>query len=68
MINNWKLSTYIQGLHYFISLITFYHNYAPYFEVRIKPLQKIYRDYFRKNIPLMAWSPDLIQLFQDMKT
>ena len=44
MINDWKLPTSSQGLHYFIGLKTFYHNYAPYFEVRIKPLQKSYRN------------------------
>ena len=47
MINDWKLPTYSQGLHSFIGLINFYHYYVPYFEVRIKPLQKLYRNYFR---------------------
>ena len=67
MINDWKLLISSQGLHSFIGLINFYHNYAPYFEVHIKPLLKLYCDYFHKNIPLMAWSPDLIKLFEDMK-
>ena len=67
IINGWKLPTSRQGLHSFIVLINFYHNYAPQFDVRIKPLQKFYHDYFRKDIPLMAWSPDLIKLFLDIK-
>ena len=41
IINDWKLPTSSQGLHYFISLVNVYHNYASYFEVRIKPLQKL---------------------------
>ena len=42
MINDWKLPTSSQGLNSFIGLINFYHNYTPYFEVRIKPLRKLY--------------------------
>ena len=55
MINDWKLPTYIQGFRSFVGLKTFYHNYAPYFEVSIKPLRKLYRNYFCKDIPLMEW-------------
>jgi len=28
----------------------------------------LYRKYLRKDIPFMAWSPQLVQLFQDIKT
>ena len=37
MINNWKLPTNGQSLHSFVGLINFYHNYIPYFEIRINP-------------------------------
>ena len=67
MINDWKLPTSSQGLHSFISLINVYHNYALYLEVRIKYMRKLYHNYFWKDIPLIAWFPDLIQLFEDMK-
>ena len=67
MIIDWKLPTSSQDLYYFIGLIYFYHNYASYFEMRIKPLRKLYRNYFRKIIPSMEWSPDLIKTFEDMK-
>ena len=30
-------------------------------------MRALYRQYLRKDIPLMAWSPDLIELFQDIK-
>ena len=46
MIHDWKLPTSSQGLYSSICLINSYHNYVPYFEVRIKHLQKLYRDYF----------------------
>ena len=68
MINDWKLPTSSQGLNSFIGIINFYHNYTPYFEVRIKPLRKLYRNYFRKDTPVMKWSPNLIQLFEDRKS
>ena len=32
----------------------------------IKPLRKMLKIYFRKIIPPMAWSPDLVELFQDI--
>ena len=67
MINDYKILTSSQGLHYFIGLKKVYHNYTPYFEVRIKPLSSLYRDDFCKDVPLMAWSPELIQLFEDTK-
>ena len=67
MIQNWPLPTTSQALHSFIGLINFYHNYAPYFEIRLKPLRQLYRRYLRSDLPLLAWTPDLIQLFEDMK-
>ena len=67
MINGWRFPTYSQGLHSFIGLINWYHKYAPYFEVRIKPLRKLFCGYFCKEISLMAWLHDLIQIFEDMK-
>ena len=39
--NDWKLLISSQFLHYFISLIHFYRNYAPYFKVCIKHLRKL---------------------------
>ena len=35
--------------------------------MRIKPLKELIADYFRQPIPLMAWSLDLIEIFNDMK-
>ena len=67
MINDWPLPTRGQSLFSFIGLISFYHKFAPYHEVRIKPLRRLNQQYYCQEIPLMAWSPDLIQLFDDMK-
>ena len=67
MINDWPLPTNGRPLHSFISLINFYNHYPPYMEMRLKPLRALYRKYLRKDIPLMAWSPDLVQLFHDIK-
>ena len=33
----------------------------------IKPLRRLLKSYYRKDIPIMAWSPCLIQLFHDIK-
>ena len=67
LIADWKLPMTGQSLHSFVGLIIFYHRYAPYLEMRIKPLRKLISDYFKQPIPLMVWSPDLIELFNDIK-
>ena len=67
MINDWNLPTTGQSLHSFIGLLSFYHRFAPYLEIRMKPLRKLCKLYYRKAIPLLAWTPELIQLFEDLK-
>ena len=68
MIDDWPLPTNGRALHSFISLINFYNHYPPFMEMRMKPLRALYRQYLRKDIPLVAWNPQLVQLFQDIKT
>ena len=67
LIRDWVLPLSGQSLHSFVGLVIFYHNYAPYLEMRIRSLRRIIKYYFRKHIPLMAWYPVLIELFQDIK-
>ena len=67
MINDWQLPTTGQSLHSFVGLINFYHNYVPYFEIRIKPLRALHRKFNRKPIPPQEWTTDLKALFEDMK-
>ena len=67
MINDWPLPTTGQALFSFIGLVSFYHKFSPYHEIRIKPLRQLNQQYYRQAIPLMTWSPDLIQLFEDFK-
>ena len=56
-----------QELFSFIGLVTFYNRYITYHEVRIKPLRRLLKTYFRQPIPIMVWSPDLLTLFYDFK-
>ena len=67
MINDWKLPTSGQALFSFIGLINFYHRYAPYFEMRLKPLRKLCKRFYRKEIPQMGWTMELISLFEELK-
>jgi len=39
----------------------------PFMEMRLKLMRILYRKYLRKDIPLMAWSLQLIKLFQVIK-
>ena len=66
IITDWKLPTSGQALFSFIGLINFYHQYAPYFEIRLKPLRKLCKRYYHKEIPLMAYTQDLIKLFKEL--
>ena len=68
MINDWPIPTGGQSLHSFIGLLNFYHKYIPYMELRLKPLRLLERTYRRKQIPQMAWTKDLISLFEELKT
>ena len=35
-------------------------------EIRLKRLRKLLKQYYRKPIPLMAWTPDLISFFEEI--
>ena len=67
LIDNWSLLSTGKNLFSFIGLISFYHKFSPYYEIRIKPLRHLIRSYYRKQIPQMAWTPELIEFFEDMK-
>ncbi len=67
LISKWPLPKQGQSLHSFIGLVNFYHKYHPYMEVTLKPLRLLESQYRRKEIPLMAWSPHLIALFEEVK-
>ena len=67
IICDWDIPLTGQSLHSFIGLIIFYCTYAPYLEMRIKSLRKLNKDYFRSPIPQMTWTPELLQLFNDIQ-
>jgi len=67
MINDWKLLKSGQSLFSFIGMINFYHRYAPYFEIKLKPLRKLCKRFYRKELPQMGWTPELITLFEELK-
>ena len=37
-------------------------------ELRLKPLLKLVRAYYRKPIPSSAWTPEFVKLFSDLKS
>ena len=67
LLNDWPIPTSGQSLFSFIGLVKFYHRFAPYLEIRIKPLRKLVKQFYRKPIPTSAWTDDLITLFNVMK-
>ena len=36
-------------------------------EIRLKPLRRFMREHYRQAIPIMAWAPKLITLFEELK-
>ena len=67
LIKDWSIPISGSSLYSFIGLIFIYHIYAPYLEVRLKPLRFIVKKYFRTTIPSLAWNNYLIASFQDLK-
>ena len=67
MITDWSLPETGQSLHSFIGLVNFYARYCPFFEVKLKPLRKLLHGHYRQVIPLIAWTPELIELFNELK-
>ena len=67
MITDWALLTTGAGVHSFFGLVMFYHQYALYLEMRVKPLRLLIKQYFRMSITIMAWTVDLIKLFDDIE-
>ena len=67
LIYDWKLLTNRKSLFSFIVLVSLYDRYDQYFEIYMNPLQKFLKRFYRKPIPLMAWTPALIKLFNESK-
>ena len=67
LINDWILPVTGDGLHSFVSLCNFYTKFLPLFEMKVAPLRQLYTKYLHQKIPQMAWSKDLIYLFEALK-
>ena len=67
MIDNRPLPTLGQSLFSFIGLGNFYSRYAPYKKIRLKPLCKMVKNFYRKPITVLVWSAELSSLFTDLK-
>ena len=67
MINDYKQPVLGQNIFSFVGLNNFYHQFAPYLELKLKPLSRLCRTYYQQPITIMAWSPDRIALFHDLK-
>ena len=67
LIDDWPLPNSGQSLFSFVGLVNFYHRYAPYMELRLKPLRKLVKKFYRKPIPENAWTEELKSLFSDLK-
>ena len=67
LIQDWSLLPHSRFLLSFIGLRYFYNMYRPWFETNIKPLQKLQRNYHRKNFPMIGWTPSLIKCICDCK-
>jgi hypothetical protein len=67
LITDWPLPVSGQALGSFIGLLTFYNCYCPWFEIRVKPLRRLERQYHRKPIPVPDWTAPLIALWDELK-
>ena len=67
LINDWILPTTGDGLHSFVSLCNFYTKFLPLFEMKVTPLRHLYTKFLHQKIPPVAWSKDLVCLFNSLK-
>ena len=67
LINDWVLPVAGDGLHSFVSLCNFDTKFLPLFELKVTPLRQVYTKYVHQKIPHMAWSKDLVYLFEYLK-
>ena len=67
MINDWKKPVTGQYFFSFVGLINFYHQSVPYLELKLKPLRRLCRAYYRQPIPIISWTPGIIALFHELK-
>ena len=54
MINDWPFPMLGQSLYSFIGLVNFYRCYAPYMDMRLKPLRGLIKKIYRKDISSTA--------------
>ena len=67
LINDWGLPKNVQALFSFIGLVIFCHRYNPYYEIKMKPLRRFMKIFYRKPITIMEWTPELVTLFHELK-
>ena len=67
IINYWKLPVTGKYLFSIVVLINLYYWFAPYLELKLKPLRRLCRTYYRQPIPMMACTPVIISLFHELK-
>ena len=67
LIQDWSILPHSRFLLSFIGLRYFYNMYRLWFETNIKPLQKLQRNYHRKNFSMIGWTPSLIKCICDCK-
>ena len=67
MIRYWDVPSTSQSLHSFIGFIICYCKHTPYLEIRIISIRKLNKDYFKKPILTMTWTPTLLHHLNDAK-
>ena len=54
LIKDWNIHNSGSSLHSFVGLVIFYHRYASYLEISVKPLRALVKKYFHAEIPTLA--------------
>ena len=67
LIKDWPLPPHGVSLLSFIGVCSFYSNYVLWFENNIKLLSCLQRFCHRQPLPILAWSPLLIDSFESCK-
>ena len=62
MINNWNQPVTGKFIFSLAGLTHFYHQFAPYLELKLKLLRRLCRTYYRQPITMVAWTTYIIAL------
>ena len=68
LVKNWERPATGDMLHSFASFCNFYSWFVPMFQIQCKSLRDLYLRCGKGRIPDMAWTPQILAIFENLKS